>query len=94
MKRRWKVLIGVAIVLAVLLTLNTIALDNETKGAEVTIDGGEMLELPERRGAGLRGPGRRAGPRPPPIVLVHCYSCSLALVGPDGARCSPTPATG
>ena len=45
MRRAWKVLIGVVIVLAVLLAANTIALNNETKPAEATVDGGEILEL-------------------------------------------------
>ena len=46
MRRGWKILIGVLVALAVLLTLNTIAVDNETKGAEVTVKGGRILSLP------------------------------------------------
>jgi pimeloyl-ACP methyl ester carboxylesterase len=79
MKRRWKVLIGAGVVLAVLLAINTIVVDQETKAAEVTVDGGKLLNLP----AGTlqvaeSGPtlvsGREAGE---PIVLIHCYGCSL-----------------
>ena len=63
--------------LAVLLTLNTIAVDNETKSAEVTVEGGELLEL---SGGDVQvwedGP-TNGGSGDPPIVLIHCYSCSL-----------------
>jgi pimeloyl-ACP methyl ester carboxylesterase len=77
LKRRWRVLIGVVIVLAVLLTLNTLALDNETKGAGTTIEGGEILELPEGEVQVYEDPVDKPDPDLPPIVLVHCYSCSL-----------------
>ena len=56
--------------------INTIVVDSETKDAEVTIDGGEHPHAARRRRPGVRG-----GPRPrsagAPIVLLHCYSCSL-----------------
>jgi pimeloyl-ACP methyl ester carboxylesterase len=77
LKRRWKILIGLAVVLAVLLTLNTLALDNETKGAGTTIEGGEILELPEGEVQVYEDPVQSPDPKLPPIVLVHCYSCSL-----------------
>ena len=77
MRRAWKVLIGLVIVLAVLLAANTIALNNETKPAEETVDGGEILEL---SGGDVQvtddGP-TSGGSGDPPIVLVHCYACSL-----------------
>ncbi len=73
MKRRWKILIGAAAAIAVLLAVNTIIVNGETKEAGVTIEGGEILELP---GGSLQvldeGP-----PHGAPIVLLHCYSCSL-----------------
>jgi pimeloyl-ACP methyl ester carboxylesterase len=67
--------IGTAILtgIAVLLVVNTIVLDNQTKDAEVTIDGGQIITLP---GGDVQvyeeGSGTGA-----PIVLIHCYSCSL-----------------
>jgi pimeloyl-ACP methyl ester carboxylesterase len=75
LRRGWKILIGIVVVLAILLTLNTIVVNSETKSAEVTIEGAEILQLSggdvqvvdssaERRDAGA------------PIVLVHCYACS------------------
>ncbi|HEX6115616.1 MAG TPA: alpha/beta fold hydrolase [Solirubrobacterales bacterium] len=79
MKRRWKILIGLAVLLAVLLVLNTLALDNETKGAEVTVDGGEIFELAggdvQVLEDGVEDPADAR--EKPPIVLLHCYSCSL-----------------
>src|SRR5688572_22448357 len=46
MKTRWKVLLGLAVVLAALLGLNTIVLNQQTKAAEATVEGGEILSLP------------------------------------------------
>jgi pimeloyl-ACP methyl ester carboxylesterase len=73
LKRRWKILIAFVIGLAALLVINTIVVDAETKDAEPTIDGGEILSLP---GGDVQvfeeGSGRGA-----PIVLLHCYGCSL-----------------
>jgi pimeloyl-ACP methyl ester carboxylesterase len=77
LSRGWKIVIAVVAVLAVLLAANTIALDNETKGAEVTVDGGQILEL---SGGDMQvwedGPLEGAS-GDPPIVLLHCYACSL-----------------
>ena len=73
MRRTWKILIALLVALAVLLVVNTLVVDGETKDAEVTIDGGRILSLP---GGDVQvfeeGAGRAA-----PIVLLHCYSCSL-----------------
>ncbi len=77
MSRGWKILIAVVAALAVLLAANTIAIDNETKPAEVTVDGGQILKL---SGGDIQvwedGP-TQGGSGDPPIVLIHCYSCSL-----------------
>jgi pimeloyl-ACP methyl ester carboxylesterase len=77
LRRGWKVAIGALAVLVLLLILNTIALDNETKGAETTIEGGELLELDGGEVQILEDPVTDPNPRLPPIVLVHCYACSL-----------------
>jgi pimeloyl-ACP methyl ester carboxylesterase len=75
---RWKIAIGLLAALAALLTVNTIVVNNETKGPEATLDGGEILELP---GGAIQvveeGPGVRPQRAGMPIVLIHCYSCSL-----------------
>lgn len=73
MRRGWKIAIGVAVALVILLILNTIAVDNETKGADVTVRGGKILELP---GGDVQvlDVGPRTGA---PIVLIHCYTCAI-----------------
>ncbi len=73
MRRGWKILIGVVVALAVLLVVNTIIVDNETKEAELTIDGGEILQLP---GGNVQVLDEGVGSQSP-IVLLHCYACSL-----------------
>src|SRR5690349_739941 len=85
MRRRWKILIGVVVVLAILLTLNTIAIDNQTKGAEVTVRGGRILKLAGGdiqvmdTGPAKPTPASAGGARTvqPPIVLIHCYTCAI-----------------
>lgn len=49
MRRGWKILIGVVIALAVLLAVNSVIVDNQTKEAEVTVEGGQILSLPADR---------------------------------------------
>src|SRR3954452_9036969 len=73
MRRGWKIAIGVAVVLVVLLVLNSIAVNHETKGAEVTVPGGKLLEL-----SGGEVQALDVGPRTgSPIVLIHCYTCAI-----------------
>ncbi len=73
MRRGWKILIGVVVVLVVLLGLNALVVDHETKSAGVTEPGGRILKLP---GGDLEvvehGP-RQASP----IVLLHCFTCAI-----------------
>jgi pimeloyl-ACP methyl ester carboxylesterase len=76
-RRGWKIALAVVIALAVLLAVNTIVTDQQTKPAGVTVDGGRILHL---TGGDVQvvdtGPRhkRQAGA---PIVLLHCYGCSL-----------------
>ncbi len=78
MRRGWKVALGVVLALAALGAVNTIVTDQQTKPAGVTVDGGRILHL---TGGDIQvveaGPKdkRHAGA---PIVLLHCYGCSLA----------------
>jgi pimeloyl-ACP methyl ester carboxylesterase len=74
LKTLWKVLIGIAAIAVVLLALNAVALDNETKSAEVTIEGGEIVDLP---GGAVQVLDQGNEADRPPIVLIHCYACSL-----------------
>ena len=73
MRRGWKILIGVVVALAVLLGLNTLIVNHETKAAGVTEPGGKILDL---QGGKLEVVER--GPRDgSPIVLIHCFSCAI-----------------
>jgi pimeloyl-ACP methyl ester carboxylesterase len=72
--RKWKILLGVLGALAVLLAINTLVVQAETKPAAVTVPGGRILHLPGGDMQVLETGPRRA----PPIVLLHCFACSLA----------------
>ena len=80
--RTWlKVLLGLVAVLAVLLALNTIVIDHQTKGAESVTDaardGATILHLP---GGDLKAMDTGAGAPiagKSPIVLLHCYTCAM-----------------
>jgi pimeloyl-ACP methyl ester carboxylesterase len=74
MARKWRVLIGAIGVIAVLLAINTLVVEGETKSASVTVPGGQILHLPGGDMQVLEKGPRNA----PPIVLLHCYTCSIA----------------
>lgn len=73
MRRGWKILIGVVVVLILLLGLNALSVDHETKAASVTEPGGRILDL---SGGDLEvvEKGPRSGS---PIVLIHCFTCAI-----------------
>jgi pimeloyl-ACP methyl ester carboxylesterase len=73
MRRGWKILIGVGVALAVLLALNTVIVDHETKSASVTEPGGRLLNLPGGELEVVEKGPKDAGP----IVLIHCFSCAI-----------------
>jgi pimeloyl-ACP methyl ester carboxylesterase len=73
MGKGWKILIGVVAVLVVLLAINTLVVEGETKSAEVTVPGGRVLKL---KGGEMQVLER--GPRNgSPIVLIHCFTCAI-----------------
>jgi pimeloyl-ACP methyl ester carboxylesterase len=73
MKRRWKILIGVVLVLLLVLGLNAIALNGQTKDAQTTVDGGQLVDT----FGGTVQVTDSGNPQGSPIVLLHCYACSL-----------------
>jgi pimeloyl-ACP methyl ester carboxylesterase len=73
MRRRLKIGGGVALALLALLTINALAIDGETRSAQVTTSEGQILELPEGEVQVVESGPRSARP----IVLVHCFTCSL-----------------
>lgn len=73
MRRGWKIALGAIAALVVVLIVNALFVDGETKSAEVTVPGGRLLDLPGGEVQVLeRGP--RDGE---PIVLLHCYTCAI-----------------
>ncbi len=76
MNRGWKVFIGVLGALVVLLVVNTIVVDDETKSAALTADGGKILNLPGGDLQVVDTPAQSSTPGAP-IVLLPCYACSL-----------------
>jgi pimeloyl-ACP methyl ester carboxylesterase len=73
LKRRWKVLIGLLAVLAVLLAVNTVTTQSQTKEAETTVEDGQILEL-SSGAVQVTDSGEADGQ---PIVLLHGYANSL-----------------
>jgi pimeloyl-ACP methyl ester carboxylesterase len=73
MGRGSKIGIGIAVALVVLLGLNALVTGQETKDAEVTVPGGQIVELPRGDLQVLDQGPRNA----PPIVLVHCFTCAI-----------------
>jgi pimeloyl-ACP methyl ester carboxylesterase len=73
MKRWVKVLLAVLAALLVLLVLNAVTLDRQTKSAEVNVEGAEIMHL---QSADLQvldeGPSDA-----PTIVLLHCFACAI-----------------
>jgi len=74
-KRRWKIALGLLATLAILLAVNTVTTDSQTKEAGVTAEGGEILEL-SRGAVQATDTGNPEGSGQP-VVLLHCYACSL-----------------
>ncbi len=73
MGRGWKILIAVVAVLIVLIGVNVLVVDGETKSAAVTEPGGRIVSLP---GGDMEVVER--GPRNgSPIVLIHCFTCAI-----------------
>ncbi len=72
MGRGAKIGIGVLVALAILLALNTVVTNQQTKSAEVTVEGGQILEL-----AGGDVQVFDSGGAAEPIVLIHCYTCAI-----------------
>lgn len=81
MRRLLKIGGIVAVVLIALLAINAYILDKETKPAAVNAPGGKLTaDLAEDQPLDLQyvdHPATGAGPEGEPIVLLHCYTCSL-----------------
>jgi pimeloyl-ACP methyl ester carboxylesterase len=71
---RWlKITLGVVGALIVLLLINAIVVSNATKDARVRDDGARLVETSN----GTLQVLEQGNPQGTPIVLVHCYTCSM-----------------
>jgi pimeloyl-ACP methyl ester carboxylesterase len=71
---RWlKILLGVLAGIIVLLVLNAIAVSQQTEDADVNVDGAELVET----SYGALQVLDEGDPQGSPIVLIHCYTCSM-----------------
>jgi pimeloyl-ACP methyl ester carboxylesterase len=77
MKRGWKILIAVLVGLVVLLAINTVIVNGQTKDAGVTVDGGQIITLPGGDVQVTDSGEPTAADAGAPIVLIHCFGCSL-----------------
>lgn len=73
MRRGWKIAIGLVAALVVVLVVNALFVDGETKAAEVTVPDGRLLDLPAGQ-TQVAEHGPRDGD---PIVLIHCFTCGI-----------------
>ncbi len=72
---RWlKILLAAVAAAVVLLVLNAIAVNNQTKKAERNIEGAELIET----SSGTVQVLEQGDPSGAAIVLIHCYTCSIA----------------
>ena len=77
MRRGWKILLAIVLAIVALLAINMVIVNNQTKDAEVTVDGGQLISLPGGD-VQVTDSGEPAGEEAgAPIVLVHCFGCSL-----------------
>jgi pimeloyl-ACP methyl ester carboxylesterase len=77
MSRGAKIALGILVALAALLAINTLIVNGQTKDAGVTIDGGQILHLPSGDVQVLDSPALKHKVTAAPIVLLHCYGCSM-----------------
>lgn len=71
---RWlKITLGILLGLLLLLLLNAVAVSNETKDAEVNVDGAELVET----SYGALQVLDEGNPQGSPIVLIHGYTASM-----------------
>ena len=77
LRRGARIAIVVIVVVAALLAVNAVVLDNQTKPAAATAPGGEVVELSSVDLQVVDHPATGEGPAGAPIVLLHCFACSL-----------------
>lgn len=77
MRRGWRIALGAAAAIAILLIVNVVVVDRQTKGAAPTVDGGRIIRLSGGEVQVASNGPRERSRAGAPIVLVHCFGCSL-----------------
>ena len=77
MKRLLRFAALALLILLVLLGVNAWILDKETKPAEVNAPGGKLTQSETYELQYVDHPATGSSPEGEPIVLLHCYTCSL-----------------
>ncbi len=76
MRRGLRVALIVIVIAVGLGVVNALVLNNETRPAEVTADGGKIEEVSSVGLQVFDSPATGSGPEGAPIVLLHCFGCS------------------
>ena len=76
MRRGLKIALTILVILIGLGIVNAVVLDNQTKQAEVTADGGKIEHASSVDLQVFDSPATGSGPEGAPIVLLHCFACS------------------
>ena len=76
MKRGLRIALILAIALIALAIVNAVVLDNQTKSASVTADGGRIETVSAAELQVFDSPATAPGREGAPIVLLHCFGCS------------------
>ena len=77
MKARWRFLIALVVIAAALLAVNTVVLDGQTRQAAVDVEGAKIVTTSTASLQVLDQPAGGRGREGAPIVLLHCYGCSM-----------------
>lgn len=76
MRRAIRIAIIGLVIVAALLAINAIVLDNQTRPAEQTTAGGQLSQLSNVTLQYVDQEATEPGAEGEPIVLLHCYACS------------------
>jgi len=77
MRRAFRFTLVMVVTVVALLVVNAFVLDNQTRSAEQTVTDGQLIELSNVELQYVDLEATDPGPEGEPIVLLHCYTCSL-----------------
>lgn len=77
MSRLLKISLALGVALVALLIVNAVVVGNQVKRAAITVEGAEIVETSAVDLQVLDQPAQDAKRQGAPIVLLHCYACSM-----------------